>query len=200
MSSAAKRVQSIRGGGVGGAPPPRTGFARGRYPTSSHSATQLSSSVPLFLSFGSERREIPANREVLRGGADVRTRPLPNAQDGVQRTGLHAVLRSGRGRPYASPHASRRSRSPLISPLARRSPGAAAGALRAVTIRRAPSRANAADLRRRDRAARRRAARRRARGGRQGAGDLRPAGARSTSSSRRCSRSPSSRSSTTRAT
>ena len=42
--------QSIRGGGVGGAPPPRTGFARGRYPTSSHSATQLSSNVPHFLS------------------------------------------------------------------------------------------------------------------------------------------------------
>ena len=40
------KVQSIRGGGVGGAPPPRTGFARATYPTSSHSATHLSSFVP----------------------------------------------------------------------------------------------------------------------------------------------------------
>src|SRR5690349_22450470 len=41
--------QSIRGGGVGGAPPPRTGFASAKYPTSSHSATQISSDVPLRL-------------------------------------------------------------------------------------------------------------------------------------------------------
>src|SRR3954447_13001965 len=40
--------QSIRGGGVGGATPPRTGFAPARYPTSSHSATQN----PTFLSRG----------------------------------------------------------------------------------------------------------------------------------------------------
>src|SRR4051794_41515590 len=40
--------QSIRGGGVGGAPPPRTGFAPATYPTSSHSATQN----PTFLSRG----------------------------------------------------------------------------------------------------------------------------------------------------
>src|SRR5919199_1291460 len=32
--------QSIRGGGVGGAPPPRTGFAPATYPTLPHSATQ----------------------------------------------------------------------------------------------------------------------------------------------------------------
>src|SRR4051794_12069337 len=44
------KVQSIRGGGVGGAPPPRTGFAKGTYPTMSHSATQLSSDLPQNLS------------------------------------------------------------------------------------------------------------------------------------------------------
>src|SRR4051794_40655551 len=38
--------QSIRGGGVGGAPPPRTGFAASKYPTTPHSATQLSSFLP----------------------------------------------------------------------------------------------------------------------------------------------------------
>src|SRR3954452_19471633 len=38
--------QSIRGGGVGGAPPPRTGFAPATYPTSSHSATQIATCVP----------------------------------------------------------------------------------------------------------------------------------------------------------
>src|SRR5919206_4762548 len=43
-------VESIRGGGVGGAPPPRTGFATGTYPTTSHCATQLSSVLPLDLS------------------------------------------------------------------------------------------------------------------------------------------------------
>src|SRR5690242_5746651 len=32
--------QSIRGGGVGGAPPPRTGFAPATYPTMPHSATR----------------------------------------------------------------------------------------------------------------------------------------------------------------
>ena len=32
--------QSIPGGGVGGAPPPGNGFAKAKYPTSSHSATQ----------------------------------------------------------------------------------------------------------------------------------------------------------------
>src|SRR4051812_3886292 len=36
----ARGGQSIRGGGVGGAPPPRTGFAMAKYPTSSHRATQ----------------------------------------------------------------------------------------------------------------------------------------------------------------
>src|SRR4051795_4292353 len=39
-------VQSIPGGGVGGAPPPGTGFANGTYPTLSHSATQISTFVP----------------------------------------------------------------------------------------------------------------------------------------------------------
>src|SRR3954454_15623870 len=39
-------VESIRGGGVGGAPPPRTGCAAGTYPTPSHFATQLPSFVP----------------------------------------------------------------------------------------------------------------------------------------------------------
>ena len=38
--------ESNRGGGVGGAPPPRSGCARGFYPTSSHSATQMSSRRP----------------------------------------------------------------------------------------------------------------------------------------------------------
>src|SRR3954469_77683 len=42
-------VQSIPGGGVGGAPPPGTGFARGTYPTLPHSATQISTFVPLHL-------------------------------------------------------------------------------------------------------------------------------------------------------
>src|ERR671915_111725 len=42
-------VQSIRGGGVGGAPPPRTGFATATYPTLPHSATHFSSFPPLFV-------------------------------------------------------------------------------------------------------------------------------------------------------
>src|SRR5918998_6237514 len=42
--------QSIRGGGVGGAPPPRTGFASGKYPTVPHSATHFSSFAPQDLS------------------------------------------------------------------------------------------------------------------------------------------------------
>src|SRR4051794_39272714 len=44
-----EEVQSIPGGGVGGAPPPGTGFAKGTYPTLSHSATQISTFVPLDL-------------------------------------------------------------------------------------------------------------------------------------------------------
>src|SRR5215212_8297386 len=39
-------VKSNRGGGVGGAPPPRSGYAAGKYPTVSHFATQTSSFVP----------------------------------------------------------------------------------------------------------------------------------------------------------
>src|SRR4051794_26265510 len=39
-------VESIRGGGVGGAPPPRTGCAARTYPTPSHFATQLPPFVP----------------------------------------------------------------------------------------------------------------------------------------------------------
>src|SRR5918992_30014 len=46
VSGSWRRVQSIRGGGVGGAPPPRTGFASATYPTPSHSATQMSTFVP----------------------------------------------------------------------------------------------------------------------------------------------------------
>jgi hypothetical protein len=42
----AKWIQSIPGGGVGGAPPPGTGFASGTYPTLSHSATQISPNAP----------------------------------------------------------------------------------------------------------------------------------------------------------
>src|SRR6201999_4540024 len=42
----AEEGQSIRAGGVGGAPPARTGFASSKYPTSPHSATQIASSVP----------------------------------------------------------------------------------------------------------------------------------------------------------
>src|SRR6188472_4362812 len=38
--------QSIRGGGVGGAPPPRTGFATTSYPTFPHSATHFSFGGP----------------------------------------------------------------------------------------------------------------------------------------------------------
>src|ERR687884_43365 len=38
--------QSIRGGGVGGAPPPRTGFAPATYPTTPHSATQNPLNAP----------------------------------------------------------------------------------------------------------------------------------------------------------
>src|SRR5215210_3986084 len=43
-------VESIRGGGVGGAPPPRTGCSAGTYPTLSHLATLLSTLVPRLLS------------------------------------------------------------------------------------------------------------------------------------------------------
>src|SRR3954467_15568882 len=50
VSNWGRRVQSIRGGGVGGAPPPRTGFAKGTYPTPSHSATHFSSDLPQNLS------------------------------------------------------------------------------------------------------------------------------------------------------
>src|SRR3954464_15973673 len=50
VSNWGRRVQSIRGGGVGGAPPPRTGFARGTYPTLSQSATHFSSDLPQNLS------------------------------------------------------------------------------------------------------------------------------------------------------
>src|SRR3954471_6175774 len=39
--------QSIRGGGVGGAPPPRTGFAPAPYPTMPHSATRNPLCLPL---------------------------------------------------------------------------------------------------------------------------------------------------------
>src|SRR4051812_10073860 len=46
LMSGSRRSQSIRGGGVGGAPPPRTGFATAKYPTSSHYATQLSLFAP----------------------------------------------------------------------------------------------------------------------------------------------------------
>src|SRR4051795_10337650 len=41
-----EEVQSIPGGGVGGAPPPGTGFANGTYPTLPHSATQISTFIP----------------------------------------------------------------------------------------------------------------------------------------------------------
>ena len=86
-------VQSIRGGGVGGAPPPRTGFASGTYPTSPHSATQLSSFVPLDLnpvtSRTSKWRICRRFREVgARSGARLRA-----VQDRLQSGRLHADLR-----------------------------------------------------------------------------------------------------------
>src|SRR3954451_4754465 len=53
-----EEVQSIPGGGVGGAPPPGTGFANGTYPTLPHSATQISTSVPLDLNLVTLRTRI----------------------------------------------------------------------------------------------------------------------------------------------
>ena len=130
---------------MGGAPPPRTGFARGRYPTSSHSATQLSSSVPLFLSVWPLHGDVKSLQiGGVAGGTTVASeRPLVSAGRRATRRIARRACASRGGRPYASPHASRRSpRSHL--PVPRSSPAAAAGAPRAVTTRRAPVPANAA--------------------------------------------------------
>ena len=86
------KVQSIRGGGVGGAPPPRSGFAHGTYPTVSHSATQISSFVPQDLN---EVMKRTANRRLCRGFSVGRhsawLAPIPHGA--LQSRGLHADLR-----------------------------------------------------------------------------------------------------------
>src|SRR3954454_11104397 len=64
-------VESIRGGGVGGAPPPRTGCAAGTYPTSPHSATQLPSFVPPRLVGVRIRTDFPCKRAGSLVGRDV---------------------------------------------------------------------------------------------------------------------------------
>jgi hypothetical protein len=79
---------------VGGAPPPRTGFACGTYPTSSHSATQLSSAVPLFFS------DVIFSLQTVRfRGSFVNA---PSTQDALHRARLQAVLRRNGVHPYAA--------------------------------------------------------------------------------------------------
>src|SRR4051794_31678475 len=87
-----REVQSIPGGGVGGAPPPGTGFASGTYPTLSHSATQITSFAPLDLNLVTLRTR---NRLVSRAFATwVRScAGAPALQRTLQRERLHAVLR-----------------------------------------------------------------------------------------------------------
>src|SRR5215207_5921068 len=85
-------VQSIPGGGVGGAPPPGTGFANGTYPTLPHSATQISTSVPLHLilvTFRTLKWRICRRFAVWA----VPCAPRPNLQDRLQADCLHADLR-----------------------------------------------------------------------------------------------------------
>src|SRR3954447_11129393 len=86
-----KGVQSIRGGGVGGAPPPRTGFATGTYPTSPHLATQLSPDLPQNLS---EVRDRTRKRRISRafGGGSRWGDPARVAHEPLQNADLHGVL------------------------------------------------------------------------------------------------------------
>src|SRR3954470_2152203 len=85
-------VQSIPGGGVGGAPPPGTGFANGTYPTPSHSATQISSFIPLDLNLVTLRtRNRRISRSFLRW-ADPCRRPA-HLQHRLQSRRLQAELR-----------------------------------------------------------------------------------------------------------
>ena len=86
------KVQSIRGGGVGGAPPPRTGFATGRYPTTSHSATQISSFAPHDLNAVSLRT---SNTSISRAFLRARDRAgsLARSQAELHPCDLHRELR-----------------------------------------------------------------------------------------------------------
>src|SRR5262245_36698002 len=86
-----RSAESNRGGGVGGAPPPRSGCAEGFYPTPSHFATQLSSDVPLNLSDFSlmtGKRRVCGGLAVGRGVG----RTVDWAHDSVQSGGLNGVL------------------------------------------------------------------------------------------------------------
>ena len=130
-------VQSIRGGGVGGAPPPRTGFARGRYPTSSHSATQLSTFAPLRLNVAASGLRNTCKSGVSRGGTNRpgdRARPHDRVHAPICR-----ILALRTGGPYASA-ACLAPRSSRSSPCPSSSPAAAAEPPRAATTRPAPSR------------------------------------------------------------
>ena len=74
MSGGEEEVQSIPGGGVGGAPPPGTGFASGTYPTLPHSATQISSFVPLDLNLVTFRTLMWRVCRAIRGVGEIRAR------------------------------------------------------------------------------------------------------------------------------
>ena len=92
MSDREERVQSIPGGGVGGAPPPGTGFASGTYPTVSHSATQISPNVPLDLNPVSSRTLIWWFSSDFRGGTET-GRSVAGLQDRLHPRRLHERLR-----------------------------------------------------------------------------------------------------------
>src|SRR3954453_2064540 len=88
-------VESIRGGGVGGAPPPRTGCSRGKVP---HSAPLCNTTVVIC---PTDAGECPcADAFSLQTGEFLRgtTGPSPAqiAQDGVQAAHLHGELQSAR--------------------------------------------------------------------------------------------------------
>ena len=124
---------------MGGAPPPRTGFARGTYPTSLPLCNTIVVICPTFLElWPSNGVKCLQNRGVA-GGTDVRTkrprtrRTACNAPDCRPSCAPAAVAPTLGCMPRAAAP-----RSHL--PSRRWSPGAAAEALRAVTIRRVPSR------------------------------------------------------------
>src|SRR3954447_7377146 len=113
-----ERSQSIRGGGVGGAPPPRNGFAAAKYPTSSHSATSNPHAVP---PADTDCEKTVGLQGILLAVAAGRIRP--EVQDALQRRDLHARLQSAVSPPASRGTAWEESRRAWTS--ARRAPGRA---------------------------------------------------------------------------
>src|ERR1700749_1619440 len=88
--------QSIRGGGVGGAPPPRTGFAPATYPTLPHSATRNPLTPPLWRHLVTLRTGKPFKSGGYAGCGSRAVNATRRAPEPVARSCAPASARVGR--------------------------------------------------------------------------------------------------------